>query len=75
MATRTKNSGSSSKSFRPGIIPTLSRLSAAAWIDAENGLAFTVMATPRIRDALVLRPVAADRTGRGRSHPHASGAR
>jgi hypothetical protein len=34
-----------------------------------------VMATPRIRDALVLRPVAADRTGRGRSHPHASGAR
>jgi hypothetical protein len=75
MAARAKASATASKSFRPGVIPTLSRLSTAAWIDAENGLAFTVMATPRIRDALVLRPVAADRTGRGRSHFHASGAR
>ena len=75
MAARAKTSGSDSKSSRRGILPTLARLGAAAWIDAENGLAFTVMATPRIRDALVLRPVAADRTGRGRSQPHASGAR
>jgi hypothetical protein len=75
MAARTKNSGSSGKSFRTGDLPTSARLGSAAWIDAEHGLAFTVTAMPRIRDALVLRQVAADRTGRGRSHPDASGAR
>ena len=75
MASRTKTTGSDSKSYRRGILPTLARLGTAAWIDSENGLAFTVMATPRIRDALVLRPVAADRIGRGRSQPHAPGDR
>ena len=47
----------------------------AAWIDAEQGIAFSVTVSPRVRDALVLRPVGEKKLGRGRSASDANGAR
>jgi hypothetical protein len=46
-----------------------------AWIDSEHGIAFSAMVTPRVRDGLVLRPVGAKRSGRGRSSSDANGFR
>jgi hypothetical protein len=42
---------------------------------AGSGLSFSVVVTPRIRDALVLRPVGRSRPGSGRNAPDAHGLR
>jgi hypothetical protein len=43
----------------------------AAWIDSGEGISFSALVTPRVRDGLVLRPVEITGSGRGRSHPDA----
>lgn len=45
-----------------------------AWIDASEGGLVPRLVIPRIRDALILRPVEIKRTLRGKHSPHASGA-
>jgi hypothetical protein len=46
-----------------------------AWIDPEQGVAFSVAVSPRVRDGLVLRPVGEKKSGRGRSVSDANGLR
>jgi hypothetical protein len=47
-----------------------------AWIDADQGLAFSAtVVTPRVRDGLVLRLVEGRKSHALRSHPYAPGAR
>jgi hypothetical protein len=45
----------------------------AAWIDAEQGLAFTTSVNRRLREALTLRAVPPKRPGRTPKAPHARG--
>jgi hypothetical protein len=45
----------------------------AAWIDAEQGLAFTTSVNRRLREALTLRAVPAKRPARTPKTPHARG--
>ena len=53
------------------------RRSFPAWIDAsEHGVAFTVsVVTPRVRDGLVLRPVAKRKSGKSKGAIDANGSR
>jgi hypothetical protein len=46
-----------------------------AWIDAEQGMAFSSIVTPRVRDGLVLRLVAKRKIVPVQKGPHARGAR
>jgi len=46
----------------------------SCWVDSEQGVAFTA-AMPRVRDGLVLRPVAERSRGPGKDFSDARGAR
>ncbi len=50
------------------------RRSYPAWVDAAEGMAFSV-AVPRVRDALVLRLVVSRKRPAGKGSSHATGAR
>lgn len=53
-----------------------SRRSFPAWIDAdERGVSFPAVATPRVRDGLILRAVAKNKTAGGKSSTDAHGAK
>jgi hypothetical protein len=51
------------------------RPSPPAWIDAEQGLAFTALVTRRVRDGLPLRAMPAKKTVRTKKATHVRGRR
>jgi len=66
---RTVKTSSSRAAHRKALPHLSARLAPPAWIDAEQGIAFTALVSRRVRDGLPLRPMPAKKTVRSKKAP------
>ena len=67
---RTVKTSSSRAAHRKALPRVAARLAPPAWIDAEQGIAFTALVSRRVRDGLPLRAMPAKKTVRSKKATH-----